>query len=129
VSSPLPYLPTLSPLDHKFGYIGDIFYSSSTLILSQIYSSVVSLDWTKILIVMSSETVKRVDVVSVSWQALQHGTVPFTTLEEAFGPNSLGILVVRDLPGNFPSLRENLLSYSSYLANLPKEHLGEAINV
>lgn len=78
---------------------------------------------------MSSETVKRVDVVSVSWQALQHGTVPFTTLEEAFGPNSLGILVVRDLPGNFPSLRENLLSYSSYLANLPKEHLGEAINV
>ena len=49
----------------------------------------------------------------------------FTLLEEAFGPNSLGIIVVRDLPKEFPELRRQLLSYSSYLANLPEETLGK----
>ena len=73
---------------------------------------------------MSIESSEREDPVFVSWQALQHDTVPYETLEAAFGPNSLGILIVRDLPENFPTLRRNLLSYSSYLANLPKEHLG-----
>jgi isopenicillin N synthase-like dioxygenase len=73
---------------------------------------------------MSSLDAEKVDPVSVSWSALQDGTVPFETLEAAFGPDSLGILVVRDLPKNFPELRRNLLSYSSYLANLPKDHLG-----
>jgi hypothetical protein len=79
-----------------------------------------------VLVIMSSGNVEHADPVTVSWHALQHGTVPFTSLEEAFGPNSLGILVVRDLPEVFPSLRENLLSYSSYLANLPEEHLGKS---
>ena len=73
---------------------------------------------------MLTEIAELVEPVSVSWQALQHGTVPFETLEGAFGPNSLGILLVRDLPESYPGLRRNLLSYSSYLANLPKEHLG-----
>jgi hypothetical protein len=73
---------------------------------------------------MSSGDIKQADPVKVSWQALQHGNVPFNVLEEAFGPDSLGILVVSNLPENYPSLRRNLLSYSSYLANLPKEHLG-----
>jgi len=74
---------------------------------------------------MSSADAEKVDPVSVSWRALQDGTVPFDTLEAAFGPDSLGILVVRDLPEQFPGLRKNLLSYSSYLANLPQEHLSK----
>jgi hypothetical protein len=73
---------------------------------------------------MDMDEVKHEQPVSVSWQALQDGTVPFETLEAAFGPESLGILVVSDLPESYPSLRRNLLSYSSYLANLPDNHLG-----
>lgn len=52
------------------------------------------------------------------------GTVPFSTLQEAFGPESLGILVVKDVPPEFADLRRRALSYSSYLGNLPKEELG-----
>ena len=52
------------------------------------------------------------------------GTVSFETLEEAFGPDSLGILVVKDVPKEFPQLRHLALSYASYLGNLPKEELG-----
>ena len=52
------------------------------------------------------------------------GNVPFHTLEEAFGPTSLGIILVKDLPSNYIDLRRRLLSYSSYLANLPAEELG-----
>ena len=44
-------------------------------------------------------------------------------MEEAFGPSSLGIIVVQDLPPKFHSLRHRLLSYSSALANLPKAEL------
>jgi hypothetical protein len=53
------------------------------------------------------------------------GTVSFEALQEAFGPDSLGILVVKDVPSEFADLRRHLLSYSSYLGNLPKESLGE----
>lgn len=52
------------------------------------------------------------------------GTVSFEALQEAFGPDSLGILVVKDVPDEFADLRLRLLSYSSYLGNLPKETLG-----
>ena len=52
-------------------------------------------------------------------------TVPFERLEDAFGPLSLGILIVKDLPPKFCELRHKLLSYSSYLANLPTEVLGK----
>ncbi len=48
----------------------------------------------------------------------------FESLEEAFGPSSLGILIVKDLPARFLDLRLGLLSYASYLANLPREELG-----
>ena len=51
-------------------------------------------------------------------------SVPFGTLEEAFGPSSLGIMIVKDLPSRFVELRHKLLSYASYLANLPSEELG-----
>lgn len=51
-------------------------------------------------------------------------SLPFEKLEEAFGPSSLGLLIVQDLPSRYIGLRHKLLSYSSYLANLPSEELG-----
>jgi hypothetical protein len=51
--------------------------------------------------------------------------VDFSLLEEAFGSASLGIIVVKDLPAKFHSLRHRLLSYSSALGNLPQEELGK----
>ena len=60
---------------------------------------------------------------TVSLTDLSSGSVPFTTLEEAFGESSLGILVVKDLPARFSILRERLLSYSSCLAQLPSADL------
>lgn len=53
------------------------------------------------------------------------GSVPFDTLQKAFGPESLGILLVKDVPTEFVDLRRRALSYSSYLGNLPKSELGE----
>lgn len=53
------------------------------------------------------------------------GSVPFDTLQQAFGPESLGILLVKDVPPEFVDLRRRALSYSSYLGNLPKSELGE----
>jgi isopenicillin N synthase-like dioxygenase len=61
--------------------------------------------------------------ITVALQDLTDGSVPFPTLESAFGPSSLGILVVKDLPAQYSGLREKLLSYSSYLAKLPSEEL------
>lgn len=65
----------------------------------------------------------RPEAVSVSLADLQNGTIPLTTLEAAFGPDSLGIIIVRDLPSHFTHLRTRLLSLSSYLANLPAAEL------
>lgn len=45
-------------------------------------------------------------------------------MTEAFGPDSLGILIVKDVPQEFARLRHHLLSYSSYVGNLPKDQLG-----
>ena len=50
--------------------------------------------------------------------------MPFERLEAAFGPASLGILIVDGLPSRFLDLRHRLLSYASYLANLPDKQLG-----
>jgi hypothetical protein len=50
--------------------------------------------------------------------------VDFALLEEAFGSASLGIIVVKDLPSKFHTLRHKLLSYSSALASLSPEQLG-----
>lgn len=52
------------------------------------------------------------------------GNVSFETLQQAFGPDSLGILVVKDVPQEFAQLRHMALSYASYLGNLPSEELG-----
>lgn len=54
-------------------------------------------------------------------------TVEFSTLEEAFGSSSLGIIVVKDLPKEFYELRHKLLSYSSALGNLPQGELGTTL--
>lgn len=73
-----------------------------------------------------AEDVARPSAVSVSLQELKNGSVDLETLETAFGPESLGIIVVRDLPEEFVGLRRKVLSYASYLANLPREELGES---
>ncbi|KAK3488913.1 uncharacterized protein B0T23DRAFT_187912 [Neurospora hispaniola] len=66
--------------------------------------------------------------VTVSLNDLKNGTVSLEALEEAFGPDSLGILVVKDVPAEFAELRHRLLSYSSYLGNLPKSELDRLEN-
>jgi hypothetical protein len=71
-----------------------------------------------------AEDSERPTAVSVSLQELKDGTVSLETLEQAFGPASLGIIIVRDLPEQFAELRREVLSLSSYLANLPEEELG-----
>lgn len=67
---------------------------------------------------------ERPTAVSVTLQELKDGTVSLDTLEQAFGPASLGIIIVKDLPEQFAQLRREVLSLSSYLANLPEEELG-----
>lgn len=54
----------------------------------------------------------------VSFDALKNGTVPAEDLIKAFAPQSLGILLVKDLPSSFPALRRRVLSNASHLANL-----------
>ncbi|ROV95005.1 hypothetical protein VMCG_08335 [Cytospora schulzeri] len=66
--------------------------------------------------------------VTVSLEDLKKGSVPFETLQEAFGPESLGILIVKDVPEEFVDLRRRALSYSSYLGNLPKSELDKLEN-
>jgi len=61
--------------------------------------------------------------IVVSLNDLKAGTINLSTLQQAFGPSSLGILIVRDLPKTFEELRLKLLSYASHLANLPSEEL------
>ncbi|KAF3913811.1 hypothetical protein ABW21_db0201183 [Orbilia brochopaga] len=69
-------------------------------------------------------TYAKADPVTVTLEALKSGTVPFTSLEQAFGPDSLGILIVSDLDARFATLRHRLLSYASHLANLPAAELS-----
>ncbi|KAF1954518.1 Clavaminate synthase-like protein [Byssothecium circinans] len=61
--------------------------------------------------------------VTVGLENLRNEHVEFSALEEAFGPESLGIIVVKDLPEKFHRLRHELLSYSSTLASLPQSEL------
>ncbi|EXJ95737.1 hypothetical protein A1O1_00861 [Capronia coronata CBS 617.96] len=65
---------------------------------------------------------------TVSLHDLQTNTVPFSTLVAAFGPDSLGILVVKDLPSEFARLRTKVLSDASRLAALPEEKLQQLTN-
>ncbi|KAF8416497.1 hypothetical protein EV426DRAFT_685885 [Tirmania nivea] len=61
--------------------------------------------------------------VSVALEQLQYGSIDHSTLIEAFGPDSLGIIVVTDLPAKFVPLRKRILSYASHLGNLSPEEL------
>jgi hypothetical protein len=54
------------------------------------------------------------------------GTVSFDTLTAAFGPSSLGIIIVKDLPSAFTILRKKVLSNASYLAAFPQSELGQS---
>ena len=74
---------------------------------------------------IAQEDGERPTAVSVALQELKDGTVALETLEQAFGPASLGIIIVKDLPEHFAELRHEVLSLSSYLANLPAEELGK----
>ncbi|OCK87780.1 Clavaminate synthase-like protein [Cenococcum geophilum 1.58] len=71
---------------------------------------------------MAASTVNQ-NAVAVSLVDLRQGDVEFSTLEEAFGPYSLGIIIVKDLPSRFADLRHKMLSYSSFLASLPPDQL------
>ncbi|KAJ9272369.1 hypothetical protein DTO212C5_1554 [Paecilomyces variotii] len=72
---------------------------------------------------MDPKSVTHAQAVTVSLKELLDGTVSFETLSEAFGPSSLGIIVVKDLPPKFKDLRAQVLSNASYLAALPEEEL------
>ncbi|KAI0021154.1 Clavaminate synthase-like protein [Xylariomycetidae sp. FL0641] len=66
--------------------------------------------------------------VVVSLADLKSGNISFETLQEAFGPESLGILVVKDVPSEFPALRHRLLSYASYMGNLSEKDFEQFTN-
>ncbi|KAK6453917.1 uncharacterized protein RJT20DRAFT_131378 [Scheffersomyces xylosifermentans] len=60
--------------------------------------------------------------VVVSLSDLESG-IDHKTLSEAFGPDSLGIIVIKDLPQKFHELRLRVLKAISILATLPAEEL------
>ncbi|CAK7236972.1 hypothetical protein SCUCBS95973_009789 [Sporothrix curviconia] len=66
--------------------------------------------------------------LTVSLEDLKNGSVSLDKLQQAFGPDSLGILVVQDVPAQFAELRRRLLSYASYLGNLPAKELAQLEN-
>ncbi|KAI1448796.1 Clavaminate synthase-like protein [Annulohypoxylon stygium] len=66
--------------------------------------------------------------VVVSLADLKIGNISFETLQEAFGPDSLGILVVKDVPAEFAQLRHQLLSYASYMGNLSEAEFEQFTN-
>ncbi|RDW70633.1 uncharacterized protein DSM5745_08144 [Aspergillus mulundensis] len=72
---------------------------------------------------MASKPIQQAQAVTVSLQELIEGTVSFDTLTEAFGPSSLGIIVVKDLDAKFQQLRAQVLSNASYLAALENDEL------
>ncbi|KAK2801243.1 hypothetical protein FQN50_007803 [Emmonsiellopsis sp. PD_5] len=72
---------------------------------------------------MDSTALVQGQAVTVSLQELVEGSVSFETLTEAFGPASLGIIVVKDLPPRFKELRASVLSNASYVAALPQDEL------
>ncbi|KAI8624111.1 hypothetical protein F5Y19DRAFT_468065 [Xylariaceae sp. FL1651] len=66
--------------------------------------------------------------VVVSLADLKSGSISFETLQGAFGPESLGILVVKDMPTEFLTLRHRLLSYASYMGNLSEKDFEQFTN-
>ncbi|RDL42384.1 Uncharacterized protein BP5553_02363 [Venustampulla echinocandica] len=66
--------------------------------------------------------------VTVSLEDLKNGNVSFSTLQDAFGPESLGIIIVNGVSPEFVQLRHRLLSYASYVGNLPQFKLDKIEN-
>ncbi|KAF2857353.1 Clavaminate synthase-like protein [Piedraia hortae CBS 480.64] len=62
--------------------------------------------------------------VTVPYSSLKSQTIPLSTLESAFGPSSLGIIIISDLPPSYPSLRSRALNFSNTLAHLPPSTLS-----
>ncbi|KAJ8139507.1 hypothetical protein OY671_007282 [Metschnikowia pulcherrima] len=62
--------------------------------------------------------------VTVSLEELEQG-LSFSTLESAFGDDSLGIIVVSRLPASFHNLRRKVLHSVSALASLPAEEIAK----
>lgn len=77
---------------------------------------------------MSPQKPIQASPITVSLHDLQANTVPFSTLLAAFGPDSLGILVVTDLPPEFALLRRKVLADASRLAALPTDKLQRLTN-
>ncbi|EGV66190.1 hypothetical protein PSN45_003387 [Yamadazyma tenuis] len=63
--------------------------------------------------------------VCVSLENLVKG-IDDTTLDKAFGPDSLGIIIIKDLPDFFSELRLKVLKSASILANQP-EHVLQSL--
>ncbi|CAH6719899.1 hypothetical protein CLIB1444_02S19108 [[Candida] jaroonii] len=60
--------------------------------------------------------------ITVSLEDLVNG-IKDETLDQAFGPDSLGIIVIKDLPSYYQELRLKVLKSASVLANQPPELL------
>lgn len=63
-----------------------------------------------------------------SLQTQAQSPIPAKTLLDAFGPESLGILVVSNLPPHFPQLRTRVLANISRLSHLPSVKLDQLVN-
>ncbi|CUS10648.1 unnamed protein product [Tuber aestivum] len=66
---------------------------------------------------------QKANPVLVRLDDLESGNVDLKSLEEAFGPESLGIIFVGGLPEKFVGLRRRLLSFASHLGNLSRAEL------
>lgn len=66
--------------------------------------------------------------VTVSLHDLHTNNISHSTLLQAFGPSSLGILLVRDLPASFSDLRTKVLTNASRLAALSSSQLDALTN-
>ncbi|KAF8540650.1 hypothetical protein BDD12DRAFT_880012 [Trichophaea hybrida] len=64
------------------------------------------------------------DPVTIPLSDLESGSIPSSTLLNAFGPESLGIIIVTSLPARFTTLRSRLLSYASHIAALSPQELA-----
>lgn len=62
--------------------------------------------------------------VTVTLQQLKEGLSP-STLDDAFGPDSMGIIIVSDIDPRFPALREKVFRAISALAHLSPDQLAK----
>eukprot|EP00456_Euglypha_rotunda_P035423 TRINITY_DN27273_c0_g1_i1.p1 TRINITY_DN27273_c0_g1~~TRINITY_DN27273_c0_g1_i1.p1 ORF type:complete len:373 (-),score=58.88 TRINITY_DN27273_c0_g1_i1:57-1175(-) len=73
----------------------------------------------------SVQTARDAKIVRLSYNDLKKGVNLGAQIEEAYGPNGLGILTVSDIP-NYLELRLNLLKLAQPLANLP-DHVKKSL--